>query len=294
MRSLLNLRRLPLRVLTVANYFRFYLKNRFAKTRFSKDSGQPTVSMTSHGKRLKVVFVAIESILDGGKPSPPQMVLWLPKDSKIPKSLSRLQTRGLQIMLVEDLRSHTKWYYCTLDNGLLETGVILADDDLIYPKNWYRRIVESVNADIGVPMSVRVRWVSPKTPSRGHLDYSAWGRVGSEFPDMRNFPTSGHGLYLPGAFLKVIDNKIDRFLKLSKTSDDIWLWAEMIRNGFSPKQLEAKSVDYPSVLNFETPLGSHNNKRGGNNEILAKMASTRPWSNFLNPARFGTLENRVS
>ena len=69
------------------------------------------VSLTSFGKRIYDVHLAIESIMQGSV-KPNRIILWLSeeefKGKPLPKTLEKQKNRGLQIEYCEDLRSYKK------------------------------------------------------------------------------------------------------------------------------------------------------------------------------------------
>ena len=77
---------------------RLWLRNIFAREPITLDGG-PVVSLTSYGKRLERVFIAIESIA-AGDTLPGRVILWIDNDHasvKLNRGLRRLVRRGLEI-----------------------------------------------------------------------------------------------------------------------------------------------------------------------------------------------------
>lgn len=95
------------------------------------------ISLTSFPKRINTVWLTIETLLRQSV-KPDEVILWLAESqfdglASLPESLLRLQKRGLTIRFCDDLRSHKKYYYTLLEYP--EDLVILADDDLFYPRD---------------------------------------------------------------------------------------------------------------------------------------------------------------
>lgn len=68
------------------------------------------VSLTSHGRRIFDVSVAIESIMQGTV-KPNRIVLWLSEQMRgksLPVVLQRQMARGLEVAFCKDIGSHTK------------------------------------------------------------------------------------------------------------------------------------------------------------------------------------------
>ena len=75
------------------------------------------ISLTTHGRRLYEVFLAIESIMQGST-KPNRIVLWLNKDIQnetLPRTLMNQTGRGLTIKYTEDIGPYTKLVPALLD-----------------------------------------------------------------------------------------------------------------------------------------------------------------------------------
>src|ERR1700722_2404094 len=73
-----------------------YLVNRYRCTPITGNTG-PVVSLTTYGKRIGTVFLAIESI-GRGRVLPSRLILWVDESSildKVPMTIWRLKQRGL-------------------------------------------------------------------------------------------------------------------------------------------------------------------------------------------------------
>ncbi|MDR0763178.1 MAG: hypothetical protein LBF01_01600, partial [Bacteroidales bacterium] len=92
------------------------------------------VSLTTHGKRIYEVYLAIESILRQTL-KPNKIILWLSKnkfnENNIPLILKKQQQRGLEIAFCEDVKSYTK-LIPTLQM-YPQAVIITVDDDILYP-----------------------------------------------------------------------------------------------------------------------------------------------------------------
>ena len=79
-----------------------------------KNNNNITVSLTTFGKRIDDVYLAIESIAKQTL-KPNRVILWLSKDEffnkKLPITLTNLQKRGLEIKYCKDLKSYNKIIY---------------------------------------------------------------------------------------------------------------------------------------------------------------------------------------
>jgi hypothetical protein len=229
------------------------------------------VSLTSYGPRIRWAFLAIESIIASGC-RPSDIFLWLPLDARTTKALDRLVSRGLNIEFVTDYKSHKK--YCYLDTVPTDSsvaGFVLADDDMIYPRDWYT--VMEASAAIaphlpGVMFGAQAYFVGDrvsfaKDPSSGPGD--------SRVLSMLFHPFSGSGFFIPTAAMKQIDKEPDHFMAACPSNDDIWLHRELFRIGLPIRNLGGKVM--PPSIPFVAGEGLFQvNWHQGQNEIQLERA----------------------
>ncbi len=112
----------------------FGIRNRLSRAPVTGDG--PIVSLTTHGVRLGVVHLALESIARGTL-RPSRLVLWLGSEdfaAHLPKTLQRLVARGLEVRQSEDLGPHTKYWPLVAEGP--GGDFVTADDDVYYPRGW--------------------------------------------------------------------------------------------------------------------------------------------------------------
>jgi len=110
----------------------------------SNESGKIiVVSLTSFPARISQVWISIETILRQSY-KPNIIILWLAEDQfpdkVVPTSLTRLISRGLSIRFCEDLKSHKKYFFALKE--FPDANIITLDDDLYYPKDVIKNIVD--------------------------------------------------------------------------------------------------------------------------------------------------------
>ena len=103
------------------------------------------VSLTTYPKRIGTVWLTVETLMRQTV-KPDEIILWL-ADSQfeagrngLPENLLRLQNRGLTIRFCDDLRSHKKYYYALQEYA--QDLVILADDDMFYPRDTIKKLLQ--------------------------------------------------------------------------------------------------------------------------------------------------------
>ena len=203
------------------------------KKRFELADSEFLISLTTHGTRVRWSHFSIESLIRSGVPEG-SIYLWLPTGASKTKALRRLQSRGVNIYIVPDVRSHTKWAYLRdLAVPKQPLGFILVDDDLIYPRWWFMELI------VRARTSPRAAWVhlfSRLSIEDGVLSFRSWPQAEHDAfadspPHPLNHPFSGSGLFIPFEAIQLIDSNPQRFLTICPTSDDIWLHRELVRNG---------------------------------------------------------------
>lgn len=185
------------------------------------------VSLTSFGKRIYDVHLAIESIMQGTV-KPNRIVLWLSKEEFEGKPLPRLiemqKDRGLQVEYCEDIRSYKKLIPSL--KKYPKSCIVTIDDDAIYECDLVERLVsahlEQPNAICACRMH-RVKLGNDGKP----LSYLKWDWCIECYDKNSNlfFPTNGGGtLFPPGCFTKeVFDDNV--FMDLCPYADDVWFYA---------------------------------------------------------------------
>ena len=183
-----------------------------------------TISLTTFGKRIQDVFLAVESIgfqsLKAGR-----VVLWLAEDefldSKLPLSLKRLAERGLTINYCEDIKQYKKLIPSikSYPNDI----IITIDDDMLYNVN----LIEILfNNHKSFPKVIFCVAANHMLFNENNLlkSYNYWIKNDEKTfsPSLMNFAIGFGGvLYFPNCFNKDITES-SLFMHLAPFSDDIW------------------------------------------------------------------------
>ena len=88
------------------------LCNRFRWSAVAGGNSGPVVSLTTYGKRVQAVYLAIESIARGSA-LPSRLILWIDDPAlyaNLPPTLLRLKRRGLEIRYCKNFGPHKKYY----------------------------------------------------------------------------------------------------------------------------------------------------------------------------------------
>lgn len=189
------------------------------------------VTLTTYGKRLYDVYLAIESIMQGTI-KPNRIVLWLAesmKDQILPITLQKQIKRGLEIEYTEDIRSYKKLIPAL--KKYPEAICVTIDDDVIYNYDILENLMNSYRLNTNCIHACRMHLI--KTDTKGHpLPYNDWHfKKFNNYPSKYNFATGGGGVLYPPHSLHshVLDSHI--FTKISPFADDVWFYAMALLNG---------------------------------------------------------------
>lgn len=173
-------------------------------------------SLTSYGKRLDYVHLALETILKQTV-KPDKIVLWLAHGERVPKWVKEMP---VEIRFCHDVKSYNKIIHSLRE--FPEDIIITFDDDLLYPKNLIEVLMESYRQhpnDISAVRCHRILMNDGRPQS-----YLVWRKmiVDNMFKEY-NFFTSGHGtLFPPHVFNDEVFNE-EAFMSLAPRADDVWL-----------------------------------------------------------------------
>lgn len=187
------------------------------------------VSLTTHGRRIHTVHLAIESLLQQSV-KPNRIVLYLSKEefeaiNQLPLVLRRQMDRGLEVRFVHDQRSYTKLLPALKE--FPECSIVTVDDDLLYP---YDMLEGLVKAHRKHPECICCH-TSLSLTFRSSSDLNPFSTFGYEIPSFEDRVSPN---FLPEGFAGVLypphslDERVfdeDLFLRLSPTADDLWFKA---------------------------------------------------------------------
>lgn len=222
------------------------------------------VSLTSYAKRFATLDLTIKSLLDQDIVID-QLLLWVsPEDLKhLPASVRALEGAIFRAMPTKDIRSYTKLIPALRSHP--ECFILTADDDIHYPSDWARSIVEGY--EVGVRMTVcRRAHMAAVGPDGSTLPYHQWPHAVDDVSDRgRNFalfPTGVGGvLYPPNTFDSEVLRE-DIFLELCPYADDLWFfWLQMVgqvqrlRSGTNHKFIAWPSSQESALMTQNYHLG---------------------------------------
>lgn len=182
------------------------------------------VSLTSYGKRIHEVYLAIESIMQGSI-KPNRIVLWLSEaeflGKILPQTLQNQTKRGLEIRFCKDYRSYKKLIPSL--QSYPKASIITIDDDLIYNFDLVENLVNAHKTNSDCIWANRIHEIT-YNKDKTIAPYLQWKMcVNNESRQQKNnFFTTGGGVLFPPKSLPEETLNEDVFMKICPTADDIW------------------------------------------------------------------------
>jgi hypothetical protein len=252
------------RLRSEARVFRLLVRNHFVRSSLVDPSTACVVSLTSHGRRVRRVYVTIESI-GRGDVLPSRIVLWLNDRDTVmhpPASLRRLAKRGLELRQAENFGPHTKYFPYVLENEA-KAPLVTADDDVFYPRDWLSGLVGSHKDR---PESVHChRAHRVRLTEDGIAPYKTWGACRNTEPSLLNFPTGVSGTLYPPRLQVALKERGREFEQRCPRADDVWVHATCVAECITVQQVAAEPRDFPAIKgSFGSALMKLNVFDGGN------------------------------
>ena len=238
-----------------------------------KTHGRIIVTLTSFPVRTPRLWLVIETILRQTV-KPDMIVLWLSLKQyqgwdDVPKSLKRLQSRGLTIRLVqEDYRSHKKYYYCL--GAYPDDHIITIDDDIIYDTHLVERLLQEHIANPNAVIANKTHRIGFDTDGN-ILPYNQWERDIFDGHDL--FAVGAGGTFYPAHCMDDMASDIDLAMKLTPTGDDIWLNAMLRLKHTKIIHASYHFIEQLSVLNLNNVELLTVNANSGNDVQIQQLIS---------------------
>jgi hypothetical protein len=219
----------------INNYIKSYLlrwyyhfTNLYSKKQLNKEDQNIMISLTTFTQRIDVVYLTIESLFMQNQ-SIGKICLWLSEDEfpdmVLPKTLQRLQKRGLEIYFAKgNTRSYKKLIYSL--QLFPEYTIITVDDDIYYPKDWFSDMVQAHKEFPNFILCGRGHYLRKGTadellPYLEMVNKTPKGQL----KGLNFMPTGVSGVLYPPNSLdpQVLDVKL--FTELAPYADDVWFKA---------------------------------------------------------------------
>lgn len=152
-----------------------------------------------------------------------------------------------------------------------DSSIITFDDDIIYPKDRVEIVFKKHIQYPNNPIAYRVREVSFKNDRVS--PYSSWTFPKNfDDPKKTNFGTNGACSLFPINFFSNDFFNIEKYIKLSYTADDIWIYFHVLKQNSAFVQAGFEPVP-PTIPGSQkiSPLWKHNVSRGNNDYIINNL-----------------------
>jgi hypothetical protein len=240
------------------------------------------VSVTSYGKRIKKLYLTLESICSQSV-RPATVTVYLSRedisDGHLPVQLQRLKSRGVEFHFEdENLRSYKKLYY-SYKRFKVETEadvkLISIDDDVYYHETWLKGLLDASEQAPNSVMCYRGHAISLNS-DLSIQPYANWKPENNKrkeiMVDKLLMPTGIAGVLYPIKALKGLDNQKSEFMSRCGYADDIWFKCLTLSNGFGSKIVtSAVNANPRAQLTLNTKrrgLALFNVHQGGNDKQM--------------------------
>lgn len=255
----------------------------------------PTVSLTSYGERISTVHLTLESIAQGHL-TPARTILWLSDRAyrnKLPRNLTRLARRGLEVRFTEDLGPHKK-YFPYLMQEQLDRPLVTADDDVLYPRWWLDGLAQAYMKRPSFVHAYRVHVMKLEASGVRFRPYSEWSTCTTVTPSRDHFSTGCSGVLYPPEVLAALRASGREFLDICPWADDIWLNLHAQRTRCFVAQVRPESLRFCGILLTQrSGLFKRNIYRRGNDDALAATFGPGDMAALADGLDFGEAAHRV-
>lgn len=191
------------------------------------------VSLTSIPERLSCVQYPIRCML-GQTVKPDKIVLYLDKDRLsddiLPEELRALKNNGVEIVYVEDLGPHTKYFYAL--QTYKDSYIITIDDDQIYNRDLIKNLLKAERAHKGAVCARRVMKMN-LTQCGIPYPYRSFRPIvdKAEYSGKNIMALGVGGILYPPHCLDHAEYDSEAIRKIARNNDDIWLKAQELLHG---------------------------------------------------------------
>lgn len=202
-------------------YVYLFVRIKGVKTNLSDDT--LIVSLTSYPARISKLWMVIKTLLNQKLVDNFKVILWLSENQfpkgldSLPKSLTNLIEKGLDIRFVsDDLKSHKKYYYAFKEypNNI----VVTVDDDVLYSPILLRTLLDAHDKYSDCVICNRGIKINKEK------SYRNWDKVDNFMIPVSNIMPTGIGgvLYPPHCYNNNIFD-IEAIKSTCINGDDLWL-----------------------------------------------------------------------
>lgn len=188
--------------------------------------GPLIVSLTSYPPRYPTLHLTLQSLLRQNTPAD-RVVLWIAEGdvAAIPKAVRRLINQGVELRVVEDVRSYKKLVFAL--DAFPDAWIATADDDVFYKPDWLTYLVAgqvSGSSVITCHRAHRITLVQDGAPAA----YADWvcdvDDAAAREPSVDLMPTGIGGILYPPGTLHHDVSRRDLYQAYAPSADDLWFF----------------------------------------------------------------------
>lgn len=243
----------------------FWLLNLYGRTAITQPVG-PVVSLTTYGKRIRTVCLAIESIARGSV-LPSRVILWIDDEAvfgDLPPGIRRLTRRGLEVRLCNNYGPHKKYYPYLESLQKVEVPLVTADDDIFYPRHWLKGLVNAFQQFPDLVNCYRARVMVLNED--GFAKYEDWKLAHSTKSRFCHCAVGVAGTIYPPTLQRIIKQEGTAFLNCCPKADDLWLHVQALRAGYKVRQVSEKRFPLFDIPGTQSTALYHRNMVRGEND----------------------------
>jgi hypothetical protein len=229
------------------------------------------VSLTSYPPRFKDMNLCLKSLLLQ-KVKPDKIIVYLGSDTTetdITQDMRKMEKYGIEYRIdsMLNLKPHKKYYYAMQEYP--SAVVVTADDDIVYPSNWLKKLLQAHEKYPNAVCGWRVHKI--EFDETGKMKpYAKWRsqyRGGNE-PCMNIVATGCSGALYPSGALDKRAFDVDKIERLCINADDLWakcmevlkhtpvVWVKNYQ-----VTLPGTSKEQETALNVDNVAGGMNDKQ---------------------------------
>lgn len=202
--------------------------------------GELVISLTSYAPRFATLLPTLQGLLSQSV-RPDRVVLWVSQEDLgvLPEGVRQLT--GLDIRVTDNLGPYTKVIPSL--NAFPGAYIVTADDDVHYPADWLKLLLQSWNGDNKqIVCHIAYRIITDKEGLPIPYNDWKWNENGPCEGNDLFFLGVGGVFYPPGSLLMPEAVDVQAFRELAPKADDVWLnWmarlagSSIIKTGFNKR-----------------------------------------------------------
>jgi len=225
------------------------------------------ISLTTIPERIGLIEKAIKSLLYQSW-LPERIILWVDNDVIVDNGLKVLSKNYpiFEIRKCQDVGPHTKLIWSLAE--FPDKPIITADDDTLYPFEWFQRLYRSFKRYPKLISAVQAKKIGFfEKSNRRFKPYDEWEEYNEIGINPNILPLGKDGvLYPPGSFHEEVHN-IELLKKLCPKADDIWFRAMTLLNNTNCLKLNYFHINYNVIKQTQNNSLYHSNVHERKNDL---------------------------